>query len=259
MRIVSPGYVAFAVTIIALGILGLIKGDFAAIWQPVPKGLPGREVLVYLSALISLACGIGLLWQRTAASAARVLLTFLLLWLLLLRLPGIFLEFSVDVWWACCQTAVMVAGAWIVYTWVATDWDKQRVGFAIGDKARRVARILFGLALIPFGLAHFAYLKQTAVLVPSWLPSHVAWAYFTGGAFIAAGVAIIIGIVARLAAALVTLQIGIFTLLVWLPIVVTGANAFQWSEFIVSWALTAGAWVVTDSYRGMPWLATSVR
>jgi len=73
MRIVSVGHVVFAVTMIALGIMGLIKGDFAVVWQPVPKTVPAREVLVYLCAFISLASGIGLLWQRTATLAARVM------------------------------------------------------------------------------------------------------------------------------------------------------------------------------------------
>lgn len=232
LRIASVGYAVFAVTMIALGIQGLIKGDFSSVWQPVPKWAPAREVLVYLCALVPLLTGVGLLWPRAAAASARTLLVFLLLWLLLLRVPHLFLAPSVGVSWAVCKTAMMVAAAWVLY-----------------GRGVRIARVLYGLALIPFGLAHFVYLDQTAPLVPGWLPWHVAWAYVTGATFILAGLAILIGIAARLAAALSALQIGLFTILVWIPVVIRGANAGQWGEFVVSWVLTACAWVVADSYR----------
>ncbi len=259
MRIASVGQVVFATTMMALGIVGLSKGDFSVIWQPVPKGVPARETLVYLCAFISLASGIGLLWQRAAAIAARVLLIWFLLWLLLLRLPGFSHGFTVDVYWAACKTAVMLAAAWVLYTWFATDWDKQRLGFAAGANGLRIARVLYGIALIPFGLAHFTYLKQTAVLVPGWLPWHVGWAYLTGATFIAAGIAVIIGIWARLAAALSTLQMGLFLLLVWIPKMAEGSmTAFQWGEAVVTCALTSAAWVVADSYRDTPWLAVKM-
>lgn len=235
MRVTGVGHAVFAITMVALGILGLVSGDFAPIWQPVPKGVPERDLLVYLCALVSLGSGIGLLWPRTATLSARVLFGYLLLWMLLFRLPELFrAPASQDSWSGIGETAVYVAGARVL---------------AGSDIGVRIARALYGLAMIPFGVAHFTYLDETASLVPGWLPAHVAFAYLTGSAFIAAGVAILAGILAKWAAALSALQMGLFTLLVWVPFVVAGPNAFQWSEFVLSCVLTASAWAVADSYR----------
>ena len=260
IRVASAGHAVFAATMIGLGILAFITGKFPPTWSGVPKGMPAREVLAYLCAAVSLAAGIGLLLRRTAALASRVLLTYLLLWLLLFRASHIFFSpGELDTWWSCGDTLVMTAAAWVLYVWFAGDRDRPRLGLATGDEGLRIARVLFGVGLIPFGVAHFTNLADTASLVPGWLPGHVAWAAFTGCAFLAAGVAVLIGVCARLAAALTALQIGLFTLLVWVPIVLSDPNAFQWNEFVDSWALTAGAWVVADSYRGIPWLAVGKR
>src|ERR1700751_795671 len=69
MRIISVGHAIFAVTMLAIGILGLIKSDFAPVWDPVPQRAPA---LAYLCATISLLSGIGVVWQRSAAAAARL-------------------------------------------------------------------------------------------------------------------------------------------------------------------------------------------
>ena len=254
IRIASPGHAAFAATVIGLGIMGFVTRDFSQIWQPVPKWVPGRTALVFFCALISFGTGSGLLLRRSAPVASRVLLVALLTWLLVLRLPNLFYEHPlVLVAWTFGSTAVMLAAAWVLYIWFAHDRDSARSSFFADAMGLRIARMLYGLSLIPFGLAHFMYLDATTVLIPTWLPGHVAWAYLTGAAFIAAGLAVCVGVLARAGAALSALQMGLFTLIVWVPRMVAGTvTEFQRGEFISSCALTAGAWVVADSYRGTP-------
>ena len=237
MRIKSVGHAVFAATMIALGILGVIKGDFAPIWQPpISRTLPAREGLAYVCALISLACGIGLFVQRAAAIASRTLLVYLLIWLIVFRLPRFFIApTSQDTLSGFAETGAIVAGAWVLYAWFAR-------------RSPRIATILYCVALIIFGEAHFRYLKDTASLVPEWLPWHMFWAAFFGCTFIAAGIALLSGVYARWAAMLSAVQLGLFTLLVWVPALAKGPDAFQSSEFFVSWTVTAAAWAVADSY-----------
>lgn len=261
MRIASPGHAVFAATMIALGIVGFLTGDFAGVWGGVPESLPARVALAYVCAFVALASGLGLLWGRTAVLSACALLVYLLVWLLVFKAQFIVRAPLQEVSYQTSgETAAIAAAAWVLYTWFATDWDKRRLAFAAGDAGLRIARVLYGLALIAFGLSHFFYVQMTAPLVPHWLPWPVGWAYFTGGAYLAAGVAIIVGMFARLAATLAALQIGLISLLVWPPIIASGhVGAFQWGEVVVTCVLTGSAWVLADSYRDAPWLAVRDR
>ncbi len=260
MRIASMVHATFAVTMISLGTVGLFRPDFAPIWNPVPATVPARELLLYLGALISLTCGIGLLVRRVAIIAARLLLATLLLWLLLFRLPKFLHAPAFEACWSVFPLAVMLAAAWMLYVWFATDWDRMHLSFISGNNGLQTARVLYGLSLIFFGTAHFIDLKDTVSLIPNWLPGHLFWAYFTGCTFVAAGVAVLIGFHAGLAAALSALQISLFLLLVWIPLVVAGSkDSFQWSETLLNAALVAGAWVIADSYRGTSRHAVNAR
>jgi len=261
MRISSLGQTVLATTIVALGIQGLIQGDFAAIWQPVPKSLPARDVLAYVCAFVLLGTGMGLLWQRIAAAAARVLLVYLLLWLLLLRLPDTFPAPTVlGSWYGCAETTVIMAAVWVLYAWLAPGLDRRRLHFATGDQGVRIARMFYGITLVFFGASHFIYLDLTTPLVPGWLPAHTFWAYFFGCTYIAAGMAVLARAYARLAVALSALQMGLFTLLVWVPLVAAShTSASNWHELVISWTLTASAWVMADSYRDVAWLAVRKR
>ena len=145
MGIASLGHAIFAATMIILGILGLIQGDFTPTWTGVPKGVPAREVLAYLCAFISLVSGIGLLCQSVAVIASRLLLSSFLVWLLLFRVSLIFCAPTATVaWWALANTAVMAAVSWMLYAWFAGNRDRQRLSFATGNKGLRIARMRLG-------------------------------------------------------------------------------------------------------------------
>jgi uncharacterized membrane protein len=253
MRIASTGHAVFAVAMIALGAVGVFYPEFVPLWSPVPTRLPARELFLYLGPAISIASGIGLLVPRTAAIVSRVLLATLLLWLLFFRLPNVFRVGHFEACWSVFPLLLMISAAWLSYAWFGSAWDRQHLALVSGTNGLRIARVLFGLCLIFFGAAHFIDVADTVSLIPHWLPFHLFWAYFTGSAFIAAGLAILVGFWARLAAGLATVQIGMFLLLVWMPIVAAGSKVpFVWSETILNSALLAGAWMVSDSYREVP-------
>ena len=253
MRRLGVGRVLFALTLIAIGLAGLATGAAGAIWQPVPRSWPLREALAYGCAVVSLGCGAGLLWRRTGPVAAGLLTAWLLVWLVAIK--GRFIvaaPLAAASWESAGETAVLLAAAGVLFVRSAAGSARRRLpALFTGDAGLPLARTLYGAALIAFGLAHLAYVAQTAGLVPRWLPDRSMWVYVTGFDYIAAGAAIIANAAARLAALLAALQIGLFTLLVWAPVVASGrASADDWSEAVVSWSLTAAAWVVFESYRG---------
>ena len=241
----------FALTMIGMGVLGLLGGTFAPIWAGVPRLLPDRQMLSYLCTLVALACGVGLLLPRAANLAARVLVVYLIIWTLAFKVPLIVHQPLVEVsYQSCGENLVLIAAAWVLYI----KSDKRR-SFPAGDIGLRTAHLLYGFALVAFGFSHFAYLSLTAPLVPKWLQEPVFWAYFTGAAYLAAGVAIVTGVAGRLGAVGSAVQISLITLLVWGPGVLSGKfNASNWQEPAVSWMLVVSAWVVAGTFDHDPWL-----
>jgi uncharacterized membrane protein len=244
-RIPRPARIAYALGIIGLGMLGVVYGDFASAW---PAWVPWRQALLSGAAAVMVLGGAGLLFARTAPISVRLLLPYLLLWMAL-RIPALIVAPQIEVnWFAVGETAVLAAGAWALFADFSTARDGSIFRFATGARGRRIARMLFGLALPAFGLSHFIYVGQTAPLVPSWLPFPNGWAYLTGAGHIAAGLGVLFSVYPRLAASLEAAMLTIFTVLVWIPrISAATATRDDWSEFVISWAIAAGAWVVAGS------------
>jgi uncharacterized membrane protein YphA (DoxX/SURF4 family) len=233
---------------IVLGITGLVWGDFAVVWQPTSIGAPGQSAWGYAVAVIPLLAGLAMQWQRTAYFGALALFVPYCLAIIFFDVPRGFTHPSAFVaWYGVLENLALAAGALIICSYYA------RIEPATAGRLSTIARVIFGICLIYFGLAHHFYLANTVSMVPAWLPpGQTFWAYATAVGHIAAGIALISGIYARLGAMLLTAMFIVFAILVHAPKVMTDSyNHFAWGENAVNFALIGSAWVIAASIPPM--------
>jgi uncharacterized membrane protein len=244
----QPALTLFAVGMIGLGILALVYGDFAMVWQPVAPWIPGRIALAYGSGLLMLFGGLGMFVRATAAWSARILFPYLIVWLLL-KVPALLVAPQMEaVWLGIGELAVLLAGGWVLFAKLAGLREGSPLSFTTGENGIRIARILFAVSLIPIGLSHIVYVKQTADLVPAWLPYRIGWAYVTGAGQIACGLGVLFSIFPRVAARAEAGMISLFTLLVWGPAILDAPTTrMPWTAFFISWAIASAAWAVAQN------------
>ncbi len=230
---------------LALGLVGLVWGDFALVWQPVPANVPGRTALAYVFAAALVFGGLATIWRRnTVAFGAAILCGLYSLVVILLHLPHVvFHPLIFTSWSGVAEQLALALGGLIAYA------SNAGTDSARAERLERLARLAFGVCLLIFGMAHFLYLGFTAGMVPQWLPpGQTFWAAATGVAHVAAGVAILSGVQARLAAILVTAMFAGFGVLVHAPLLFADPSShLNWVMNSINLALTGAAWVVADS------------
>ncbi|MGA9852832.1 MAG: DoxX family protein [Gammaproteobacteria bacterium] len=249
----------FAAAMIALGITGLVNGDFALAWQYVPPHLPGHTAIAYLCAIIELALGVGLLFKPTLTLTCRILFPYMLLWLLVQEIPAV-VQAPLDPasWGRGSEIAIITVGAWCLFATQAGAWESQHLRFAVGSHGIRAARWVLVVALPFIGREVIvdAVKYGDKVMQPwlQWLPHPMAWACLTGIGSFAACLGLLFGVWPRLAAATEAAMLGLITVAYWAPDLYTGRTAT--TALIISFLITAGVWLVADTYRGVPWFAT---
>jgi uncharacterized membrane protein len=242
-----PGSIVFALAAAGLGVLGVVYGDFALQWQPIPESLPWRQGVAYLTAVIMLAGGLGLFFRAIAARSAVVLtLNLLACWVLpqALKVAGGPI-LNVGTWLGFCETLAVMSGASML--WVSPG-------------GRRVARCLFGISCVVFGLSHFAFADFTAGMIPGWIPLHLWFAYATGAVHVLAGLGVLLAFRPRLAATVEALMMSSFVILLHIPSLWTMPSPewaptarIQLTALFWALALAGSAWLVADSLRDRPW------
>ena len=229
----------FGVGAIMLGVSEMVWGEFATNWHPVQDTMPFRTALAYFAGVAFLAGGLAVQGRRTARAGLLVLavLYFLgtMLWMpRVIHYPQLF-----GVWSGSAEHFAPMVAALMAYAALGKRWPAP---------AMTAARVVFGLCIASFGIAHFTAVPQTAEMVPAWLPfGQSFWALATGGAMLLAGLSLIAGILAPLAAWLLTALLMSFGVLVWLPRIFNAPNAHNpWAGTGITLAAAGAAWMVAE-------------
>jgi uncharacterized membrane protein YphA (DoxX/SURF4 family) len=116
-------------------------------------------------------------------------------------------------------------------------------GTAFARRGMLVGRICFGACLPIFGLSHWAYAQFTADMIPAFIPAHLFWAYFCGAGHVAAGIAILTGVLARVGAILFAVMVSCFVLLLHVPRVIAAPDSrTEWTMLVIAMSIAGGAW-----------------
>jgi hypothetical protein len=243
MKAALYGRIVFGASAVLFGVIALMWHD-ADTWQTTYAilNLPLGRIVGDCLMVALIGGGLALMLPQTARVASSVLIVLYALFSLaalpgIIKHPAVFGEYD-----GFFEQFCMLSAAIAVYA--ATDANAARSA-TLG----RVARIGLGLSTVSFTLAQVVYLKMTADLVPKWIPpNQMFWAIATTVAFALAAVAILINSRAQLALRLMALMIGLFGVLVWIPILVAQPQGHgNWSEFAINFLIAGAAWIVAET------------
>jgi len=241
------GWRVYGIGMMALGMACLVFGEFDP-GQPVPDHFPYRTVLAYFAGVFMVVAAAAVEWRRTTVWGAAALTVYYIVFVLILMNGRLLLtDYAVyGTYESVAMQLAIAASGLIVYAKAA------QIDAALSARLSHLGQLAFGLCTLIWGGAHFIYMNLTAPLVPKWLPpGQVFWGYVTGVCFIAAGLAILTGLRARLAAILLTAMVASFGLLANGPMLVTDPSShWNWTESTLNLALIGASWVVADSLEG---------
>jgi hypothetical protein len=227
MKTAVYGRIFFGASAVLFGVIALMWHD-ANTWQNLQHiwSLPFGTVIGGCLMIAQIAGGIGVVYPRTSRLGS-VVLCVVYLCFSLACIPDIIAASNVYERYGGSFFLFFSLLCGAVALFAATEENAARA-LLFG----RLARFGLGVCAISFTLGQILLPRETAHLVPRWIPpNQMFWAMLTTIAFGLAAVAILIDRQARLAIRLLTLMLALFGVTVWIPHVIAHPEAhFNWSN-----------------------------
>jgi uncharacterized membrane protein len=251
--LVKTGRVLFSVAMVVFGVQCLVLASGAAWPLPGPpwtQGHAGFAWLVGFGFLIT-AIGIALPWHGRLA--ANLLATGMLLRALILSLPKLLAHLHDPGGWTTTFEIVAMCGAALVIA------ETIPVKFATEASPRSnamdvivmIARYMFAVSLVVFGVQHFMYAEFVGMLVPAWIPWHLFWAYATGAMFFVAAASLIVNRILLPVAGMLAAMFLLWVVVLHAPRVAQALhNGNEWTSAAVALAMGGAALAMAGFFGG---------
>jgi uncharacterized membrane protein YphA (DoxX/SURF4 family) len=216
--------------------------------QPLPPSTPWHAVLGYVTGVLMVGAAICVAADLELAVAALALGAFFMLWVLALHLPTLAPRpLRMGPWVGMMETVAFAGVAWMLAALAAADGSIGEPLRTLALRAANIGRWCVGLAFLLFALAHFMYGPFTASLIPAWIPARLFFAYLVGCAHLAAGLAVMTGIQARLAGRMLAIMFGIFAIILHIPRALASEHSRgrgEWTSLMVAVAMCGASLIV---------------
>jgi uncharacterized membrane protein len=231
-RLLDTGRIFYGIAMCVLGLLTVYFGEFPYMLIPRPhKWIPALPIVAGLCGTLLIMAGVCIVIKRKVRPTSLNIGSVLLLIFCVYFVPHQFMTgeyLSLVNWENAMKELDLCLGAFIVAG--CFRGEGERPFFTFQAKVIPIAPILFSVTIISYGIIHFQYANDVADYVPSWVPARLFWAYFCGAALVGAGLAIILKIKRRLAAALLGLMILSWFVVLHIPRIIVSPVAYVGSE-----------------------------
>jgi len=239
------GRLCFAASIAFFGVQYLFYGHFEGGLPLVPPWTPGAPVLTYVlgAALILSGLSIATLWKaRYSAISLGTLLLLSFLFLHCLHASAILHDGNDR---TRAFEGLTLSSIAFVLAGILPLEGAFFGSSTILNKPVTLGRMLFAISMIVFGAQHFMYAAFIATLIPTWIPFHLFWVYFTGTGLIAAGFAIATGLLAPLGSNCLGIMFLLWFLVLHSPrVAVHPRNGNEWTSAFVALAIAGGSFIL---------------
>jgi len=236
----------FAIPLIVFAVEYLARGRWQGGMPPVPPWTHGEHIFSYVAGAILLVISISLLINKEARISATILGLLFMFCVVFLHAAK---HFSGIIHDGNTRTRAFetfaLGGAAFILAALLSNGSSIQFRSSANPMLAIIGRYIYAFSMIIFGVQHFMYAQYIAFLIPNWMPAHLFLAYFTGTAFIAAGVAIAVHIFSRLASILLGLMFFLWVVTLHTPrVIASPPNTDELVSLFVALAFSGSSFLL---------------